>query len=180
MANPNTQTIVKDSTPPPPVKRVLTVHERKTLGDAVAAYGYGDVQGQNFIPGVLGASATEVPWMRVNRPRLNEQQKTVAKILKEGTPEPTNEAERDKINKRVGELTEQILPFLQSRKEIRSYSHRDPDFITALEKADAWDKPQKELGGRTPQEVYEDRVNLCRRLEPENPNAGNIEKFRPK
>jgi hypothetical protein len=180
MANPTTQTFVKDTAPTPPVRRVLTVYERESLKQAANVYGAGQVASENFSNGAMGASPTNVPWMRTNRVRLNEQQRNVMKVLEDGTPEPTNPDERDKLARRSTALLEQFKPFIQTRREIRSHSHRDPDFMSALKKAGDWTKPQKELGGRSPQEVEEEYKNICRRLDPENPDAGNIEEFRPK
>jgi hypothetical protein len=178
MASTTTGTIVKGSDAP--VRRVLTVHERESLKVAANVYGYANVMGENFNNGAQGATPTSVPWMNVKRTRLNEQQRQVMKVLEDGTAEPTSPEERDRIDRRVKALESQFLPFLQTRREIRSHSHRDPDFMSALDKAREWNKSQKELGGRTPEEVHEEYRNLCRRLDPENPNAGNVEKLRAK
>lgn len=180
MAIPTNQPVPVARDAQPPVRRVLTVYERESLKQAANVYGAGQAAGDNFSNGAMGASPTNVPWMRTNRVRLNEQQRQVMKVLEDGTPEPTNPEERDKLARRSSALLEQFKPFIQTRREIRAHSHRDPDFMSALKKASDWTKPQKDLAGRSPQEVEEEYKNLCRRLDPENPDAGNIEEFRPK
>ena len=100
------------------------------------------------------------------------------KVLEDSTPETTTPEERDKISRRCEALKEQFSPFLQTRAEIRALDHRDPVFMDALDKASAWSKKQEELGGRSPEELCEEYRNLKRRLDPENPQADSVEKFR--
>lgn len=178
MASNTAGTLVKDAAPLPPVRRVLTVHERESLKVAAEVYGYGQIAGENFSNGAQGYSATAVPWLAVKRPRLNEQQAQVMKVLRDQAPEPTNPAERDSIDRRRSALKEQFGPFLQTGAELRAYSHRDPTFMSALKKAREWNKPQADLGGRTPEAVCEEYRNLSRRLDPENPEADSLEEIR--
>ena len=178
MASTTAGTLVKDSAPQPPVRRVLTVHERESLVRAADIYGYGQVTGENFSNGAMGATPTSVPWLAAKRPRLNEQQAQVMKVLREQGAEPTNPGERDAIDRRRAALKEQFGPFLQTGAELRAYSHRDPVFMSALKKAREWNKAQKELGGRTPEQVCEEYRNLSRRLDPENPEADSLEDIR--
>lgn len=161
-----------------PVRRVLTVAERESLKSAAFVYGVGQETGENFSNGAQGASPVNVPWLRVNRVRLNEQQQQVMRVLKEQSPEPTSPAERDNIVKKCNELKDQFLPFLQHANELRAYSHRDPIFMSALKKARDWNKPQETLNGRTPEQVCEEYRNLKRRLDPENPEADSLEELR--
>ncbi len=178
MASSNTTgTFVKDSAPVP-VRRVLTVHERESLARAADIYGYGQIAGENFGNGAQGATPTSVPWLAVKRPRLNEQQAQVMRVLKDQSPEPTNPKERDAIDLRCAALKDQFGPFLQTGAELRAYSHRDPVFMSALKKAREWNKKQVDLGGRTPEEVCEEYRNLKRRLDPENPEADSLEDIR--
>jgi hypothetical protein len=178
MANPTTGTLVKDSTVRVPVRRVLTVHERKALETQKDVFGYGNVNGDNYENGASGFSQTSVPWMNVKRPRLNEQQAQVMKVLREQSPEPTSPDEREAIDRRCAALKGQFEPWLQTSQELRSHSHRDPVFMSALKKAREWNKPQKDLNGRTPEEVCEEYRNLKRRLEPDNPESDSLEELR--
>ncbi len=175
-SNTTAGTLVKDSAPP--VRRVLTVHERESLTRAADIYGYGQVNGENFGNGASGATPTSVPWLSVKRPRLNAQQAEVMKVLRDQSPEPTNPAERDAIDRRRTALKEQFGEFLQTGAELRAYSHRDPVFMSALKKAREWNKPQAKLGGKTPEAVCEEYRNLSRRLDPENPEADSLEDIR--
>ncbi len=177
MASTTAGTLVKDGAKAP-VRRVLTVHERESLKGAATVYGYGEVTGENFVNGAQGFAPTQVPWLAVKRPRLNEQQASVLRVLREQSPEPTNPSERDAIDRRRAALKEQFGPWLQTGKELRAYSHRDPVFMSALKKAREWNKPQKELDGRTPEQVCEEYRNLSRRLDPENPEADSLEDIR--
>ncbi len=177
MGKPNTETIVKGEAAAP-IRRVATVHERESMKRAAEIYGYGAVNGENFGNGAQGATPTAVPWLAVKRPRLNEQQAQVMRVLREQSPEPTNPEERDKIDARCAALKEQFGEFLQTGAELRAYSHRDPTFMSALKKAREWNKPQAKLGGRTPEQVCEDYRNLKRRLDPENPEADSLEDIR--
>lgn len=178
MASTPAGTLVKDAAPLPPVRRVLTVHERESLTRAADIYGYGQIAGENFGNGAQEATPTSVPWLSVKRPRLNEQQANVMRILREQSPEPTNPSERDAIDRRCEALKGQFGDFLQTGAELRAYSHRDPVFMSALKKAREWNKPQKDLGGRTPEQVCEEYRNLKRRLDPENPEADSLEDIR--
>lgn len=177
MANTPAGTLVKD-TKVPPQKRVLTVHERESLTRAADIYGYGQINGENYSNGAQGASPTSVPWLTVKRPRLNEQQAGVLKVLRDQSPEPTNPSERDNIDRRCVALKDQFGEYLQTGAELRAYSHRDPVFMSALKKAREWNKPQAKLGGKTPEAVCEEYRNLRRRLDPENPEADSLEDIR--
>ena len=178
MANSTNETLVKSDSTRVPFRKVLTVHERQALERQVDIFGVGQVNGDNFGIGTNGATPTDVPWLRKNKSRLNEQQRQVMKVLEEGSPVDTNPQERDAIDRRCAALKEQMIPYLQTGAELRAYSHRDPVFMSALKKAREWNKGQKELGGRTPEEVCEEFRNLRRRLEPENPEADSLEEFR--
>lgn len=172
--------IVKSNEAKVPQRRVLTVHERQSLEFARGVYGYGDVTGENYANGAIGASPTAVPWLTVKRPQLNEQQKTVLKILKDQSPEPTNPETRDALLRRKKEIEDlqDKSGLRQTHKELRSYSHRDPDFMSALKKAREQDKPMEVFGGRTFKDLEEERRNICRTLEPENPEADSEEALR--
>lgn len=161
-----------------PTRRILTVHERKALKDQALYFGYGEVRGESGSQ--LQAAPTEFPGMIVKRRQLNEQQKQVLKVLEDGTPRPTTPAERDQIAKRMKAMEEKLPEVLQTRREIRAYSRRDPDFMSALEKAEANDKSSDKLGGLSPEQYCQEYQNLARTLDPENKNAGNLEKFRAK
>lgn len=176
MASTTAGTLVKDEAHAP-VRRVLTVHEREALVRQADIFGYGAV-GENFGNGAMGATPTSVPWLAAKRPRLNEQQAQVMRVLREQSAEPTNPKERDDIDRRCEALKAQFGPWLQTGKELRAYSHRDPVFMSALKKAREWNKPQKELAGRTPEQVCEEYRNLQRRLDPENPEADSLEEIR--
>lgn len=176
MSSTTSGTLVKSSSVP--VRRVLTVSERESLKSAAFVYGVGQVDGENFSNGAQGASPVNVPWLRVNKTRLNEQQQQVMRVLKEQSPEPTTPDERDMIAKQCNVLKDKFLPFLQHANELRAYSHRDPVFMSALKKARDWNKPQDVLGGKTPEQVCEEYRNLKRRLDPENPEADSLEELR--
>lgn len=175
MANPNT--FVK-SADIGPIRRVATVHERQSMKMAADVYGYGQVTSDNFMPGAAGAGAVTMPGLQGKRNRLNEQQKQVMKVLESQSPEPTSPEDRDRLDKHSKILEAQIGPFLQTNKELRAVSFRDSDFMSALRKAREWSKPQKELGGRTPEQVAEDWCNIKRRLDPENPEADSLHDIR--
>lgn len=177
MASNTSGTIVKDSAAAP-VRRVLTVHERESLARAADIYGFGSVSGENFGNGAQGATPTSVPWLNIKRPRLNEQQANVLKVLRDQSPEPTNPSERDALDRRCAALKEQFGEFLQTGAELRAYSHRDPVFMSALKKAREWNKKQEKLGGKTPEQVCEEYRNLKRRLDPDNPEADSLEDIR--
>ncbi len=177
MSSTTSGTLVKEGAPAP-VRRVLTVHERESLQRAAEIYGYGALNGENFGNGAQGATPTNVPWLSVKRPRLNAQQAEVMRVLRDQAPEPTNPKERDDIDRRCVALKDQFGPWLQTGQELRAYSHRDPVFMSALKKAREWNKPQKELAGRTPEQVCEEYRNLKRRLDPENPEADSLEDIR--
>lgn len=175
MANPN---IIVKSEDTRPVKRVLTVRERESLSSAANVYGYANVAGDQYVPGSQGFGPVMPAHFAVNRPRLNEQQKQVLKVLRDGQPEPTTPDERDRLNKKAAELKAQFEPFLQTREEVHVLRRDNPAFFSALEKAKKWQTPQAGLNGRTPEQVAEDYRNIQRRLEPEDENADSLDRLR--
>lgn len=177
MANSTIGTLVKGDTPLP-VRRVLTVAERDSLKKAADVFGYGQVAGDNYSSGAQGAAPVNVPWLSVKRPKLNEQQAQVLKVLRDQSPEPTTPEDRDRIEKRCAELKDRFMPFLQTTAELRAHSHRDPVFLQALKKARDWDIPQKVLNGMTPGQICEEYRNLRRRQDPENPESDSLEDLR--
>lgn len=165
----------------PPMKRVLSIRERQSLEQAAAVYGYGDSAARGgYIPGASGAAPVEVPWLAVNRPRLNAQQKEVLRVLKEGTPEHVTGSDKDRLAKRAEELKSLFTDpeFFQTREETRVMRRDNPAFFSALEKADRWIKPQSKLGGRTPEEVANEYRNIMRTLEPDSDIADSLDKLR--
>ena len=177
MSNTTAGTLVKN-TDVTPSRRILTVYERKALADQALYFGYGEVRGE--AGSIIQAAPTEFPGMIVKRRQLTEQQKQIKRVIEEGTPRPTTPDERDKIAKRMRAMEARLPEVLQTRKEIRAYSRRDPDFMSALEKAEANDKPSEKLGGLSPEQYCQEYQNLARTLDPDNKNAGNLEKFRAK
>lgn len=164
-----------------PSRRVLSVAERESLQKAVLTYGYADAPkgyGRGVGPDALAPA--DVPWINVNRPRLNAQQKQVRRILEEGTPEPLSSEDRDRYQK-VADQMEEIgvnKKWFQTYDEIRVRKRDRDDFHTALDKAREWAKPQKELGGRTPEEFFQIYRNIKRCLEPDNEEAGSLDRLR--
>ena len=171
------QVIVKDRAAEP-LRRVLSVHERKSLQEAAAVYGYADAASESYPEGARGFGAVAAPFLRVNRPRLNEQQKRVIQVLKDGTPEPVDPKDRDALRKRAGSLREQFEPFLQTREMIHVKKRDNPVFFKALDAARDWTKPSDKLGGRSPQDVAEDYRSLMRRLEPDDEFADSLDRLR--
>ncbi len=161
-----------------PIKRVLSVRERQDLEKTAAVYGYGQIGEGHYLPGSQGAAPVAPPWLNVNRPRLNEQQRHIVKILKEQSAEPIPEGERDKFAKHREKLSAMLKPYLQTRGEIHATKHDDPRFMSCLDKAREWTKPQKDLGGRTPDQIAQDYKNISRRLEPEDELFDSLEKLR--
>lgn len=175
MANPNL--IVKNDDTGP-VKRVLSIREIESLEKAANIYGYGQATGENYVPGSQGSAPVNVPWLNVNRPRLNEQQRQVMRVLKDGRPEPINPSEKDKFMKRAEQLKSQFKPFLQSRAEVHVVKRDNPAFFSALEKAKKWNQPQSSLDGRTPEQVAEEYRYIMRRLEPDDEFSDSLDKLR--
>ncbi len=66
----------------------------------------------------------------------------------------------------------------QTARELRSYSHRDPEFMSALKKARDIEKPMDSLEGKSFSVLEEERRNICRALDPENPEADSEEGLR--
>lgn len=164
-----------------PTKRVLSVRERQSLEQSAAIYGYADqAQRGGFIPGSSGAAPVEVPWLAVNRPRLNAQQKEVLRVLKEGSPEPVKPEEKDKLYKLAEDLKEKFTDpeYFQTREEIRVMRRDNPAFFSALEKGEKWRKPQSKLGGHSPEELANAWRNIMRRLEPESDICDSLDRLR--
>lgn len=164
-----------------PSRRVLSVSERIDLEKTVGVYGYADASRYNdFRPGSSGFGAVDVPWINVNRVRLNEQQKQVKRVLDEGRPEPVAPEERDRLKALADELKEKFTDpeFFQTREEIRCLSRTKPEYFTALEKAQNWSRPQTKLKGRTPEQLANAYRNIMRRLEPDNPEADSLDRLR--
>lgn len=162
-----------------PSRRVLSVAERQDLEKTVGTYGYAEAaRNGGFVPGSQGFGAVDVPWINVNRNRLNEQQKQVKRVLDEGRPEPVSPEDKDRLEKLAEELKEAFDPYLQTRDEVRVVSRSKPEYFSALDKAQAWSKPQAKLKGRSPEQLAEAYRNIKRRLEPENPEAGSLDRLR--
>lgn len=172
--NPNL--IVKTSEPEPQ-RRVLTVRERESLQSTAGIYGFGQSSDQ-WVPGSQGFGPVVPAHLNVNRVRLNEQQKRVLQVLKDGTPEPTNGDQRDVMSKRAEQLKEQFQPYLQTREEVRVIRRDNPAYFSALDKHKMWTTPQEALKGRTPEQVAEEYRNIKRRLEPEDEFADSLDRLR--
>lgn len=162
----------------PAQRRVLSVRERESLEKAASIYGYGQVAGEHYGNGAQGATPVSVPWLNVNRPRLNEQQRQVMKVLKDFSPEPVAEGDRDKVAKKAEMLKAQFEPYLQTREEIHVVKRDNPAFFSALEKAKKWSQPMSDLGGRSPEQVAEEYRYLKRRLEPDDEFADSLDRLR--
>ncbi len=161
-----------------PTRRVLTVRERESLEKTASIYGYGQAQGDNYVPGSQGYGQVFPSHLAVNRVRLNEQQKQVMRVLNEGRPEPTTPAERDQIMKKCDELKAQFEPYLQTREEVHVLRRDNPAFFSAMEKAKKWQTTQSELKGRTPSDIADEWRNLRRRLEPEDEAFDSLDRLR--
>lgn len=179
MATPNPTTKLEEGLPP--VKRVLSVRERESLKQAAAVYGYAETAGRaGFIPGAMGAAPVDVPYLNVNRNRLNAQQKEVLRVLKEGSPEPVSGSEKDKLAKRASQLQELFTDpeYFQTREETRVMRRDNPAFFSALDKAAKWSKPNEKLGGRSPEELANEWRYIQRRLEPDSDIADSFDRLR--
>lgn len=164
-----------------PLRRILTVGERKSLEEQKKIFGYGAAAGQNFVPGSMGIGAVDVSqFMPIKRHQLNEQQKEVIKILEEGSPEPVAAKDRDRYDKLCEEMKEKFTDpeYFQTRDECRVTDIGKPEFFSALDKADKWQKPQAKLNGYSPEQLCNAWRNLRRRLHPDDPQADNVDRLR--
>lgn len=179
---PDAHVLVKDRSTPPPVRRVLTLSERESLTDAARVFGWaGEASEQYQYPTGATPPPVLIQGMRVNRPRLNEQQQRVVRVLREGLPEPVAPADRDRLEKRCEVLEAMFTPVLQTHEELRAFRHRNPDaYFKAQEYGARWQRPDSKCEGRTPQDVAEEWRNLKRRLDPDNPEADSLDRLRRK
>lgn len=172
MADKAPDVFVKSNQPFDSGKRVLSVRERQSLENELATRSgiLGATEG-SYGMATGGGTPVLPPGMAINKARISQRAKEIAKVLEDGRPEPLSPDERDRVARRVKELEakfdkENVLETVAELRVMRRDSH---DWQTAMDKAKR--RPQYE------REIAEWQ-NLKRRLEPEDDEADNLNRLR--
>lgn len=176
MADPN---IISKSGEVRQSKRILTVREREGLLQAELAHREILNANEQYASADGGAKAVSLPGLRVNRAKLSEQQKQISDTLKNFSPEPIAESERDKYVKRAKYLEEQFAPVLETRAELTVMRRDKPEWASATRKARMRIEGNDGNGKKVDYEgMIEEWRSIQRRLDPENPDADNLHMLR--
>lgn len=154
-------------------KRVLTVRERESLEQSRDAYSHIANAGTNYQNGAEGPAPVLPPGLRVNRKKLNEQQMQIERTLKDCSPEPIPEKERDAYKKRADALKEKFLPYLETRAELTVMRREKPEWRSAMKKAEARLNPKTGI-----ERDIAEYQSIMRRLDPDNEEAGALHDLR--
>lgn len=124
--------------------------------------------------GVGEYKTAEIEGVSIDKNKIREQIKQLEKQLEEYSPQRiTDPVQRDKIMRRRKELEKDIIPYLETRKELGIISRDDPDWMTAYKKAEA--RLRNENG-------IEDKIRewkkLGQMLEPDDPFISDLDTIR--
>lgn len=154
--------------------RVMSVHEiesiEQSLGSHQALLGATEA---SYAEGHEGATPVLPPGYRIKRRQLSDQAKQMKRALEEGRPREIPAAEKDKYLRRAKWLEEQFGPYLETRAEIHVTKRDRPEWQSATEKARMRTKERPEL-----ERYIAEWQSIMRRLEPGNPEAGNLHRLR--
>lgn len=155
-------------------QRVLSTHEiesiERSLGAHQAILGATDA---SYAAGNEGATPVLPPGYSVKKRQLSDQAKQMKRALEQGRPQPIPKAEVDKYVKRAEWLKEQFVPYLETRSEIHVMKRDRAEWQSATEKARIRTQERPEL-----ERYISEWQSIMRRLEPGNPEAGNLHRLR--
>lgn len=150
--------------------RVLSPHEIESIEQALGAHqailGATDA---SYAAGNEGATPVLPPGYSVKKRQLSDQAKQMKKALDQGRPQPIPASEKDRYAKRAEWLKAQFIDFLETRAEIHVTKRDRAEWQSATEKARA--RPRLEA-------FISEYQSIMRRLEPGNPEAGNLHRLR--
>lgn len=153
-------------------QRVLSVRERESLNNEIRMRS-GILEASDSSYGMATGGGTPVipPGMAINKARISQRAKEIAKVLQDGTPEPLSPAEKDKASSRKKELEAKFdkEDVLETIEELRVLKRDNVAWQKAMDKAKR--RPQHEA------DIAEWK-NLARRLEPEDEDADNLNRLR--
>jgi hypothetical protein len=161
-------------------KRILSVRERASLEQSRMAHAH--ILGANgqFQSALDGPAPVLPPDLRVNRGRLNEQQRQIEKTLAECSPEPIADKDRDAYVRRAKQLEEIFRPMLETREELHVLKRDKPAWQSATVKANA------RISGKDPKTGkrvdYEGAIaewkSIQIRLKPDDEDADSLHQLR--
>lgn len=155
-------------------KRVLSMQEvesiERSLGAHQAILGATDA---SYAAGNEGATPVLPPGYNIKKRQLSDQAKQMKRTLEEGRPQPIPKADVDKYMKRAEWLKEQFVPYLETRAEIHVLKRDKAEWQSATEKARIRTQERPEL-----ERYIAEWQSIMRRLEPGNPEAGNLHRLR--
>lgn len=154
--------------------RVLSMQEvesiEQSLGAHQAILGATDA---SYAAGNEGATPVLPPGYNVKKRRLSDQAMQMKKALENGRPQPFPKDQVDKYVKRAECLKEQFVPYLETRAEIHVLKRDKAEWQSATEKARIRTKERPEI-----ERYISEWQSIMRRLEPGNPEAGNLHRLR--
>lgn len=154
--------------------RVLSVQEVESIEQALGAHqailGATDA---SYTSGHEGATPVNPPGYTIKRRRLTEQAQQMKRTLEQGRPQPIANGEKDKYVKRAEWLKSQFLPYLESRAELHVTKRDRAEWQSAVKKAETrlFQRPELER-------YILEWQSIMRRLDPGNPQAGNLHALR--
>lgn len=153
------------------LNRVLTVRERDSINTALSLNArIAEATSESYQLATNGGAPVLPPGFNVNKARLNEQAKINLAILKNQSPRDLSTVEKDTLMKRKNELEAKIKASqcLETFKELHA-NKRGSEWTSAMKKANMRPKWEKDI-----QELKNIRISL----EPENPEAQNLDDLR--
>lgn len=155
-------------------ERVLSVQEVESIRNSLGAYqamiGATDA---SYTAGNEGATPVLPPGYNVKKRQLSDQAKQMKRTLELGSPQPIPAGERDRYAKRAEWLKEQFSPYLETRAEIHVLKRDKAEWQSATEKARIRTVEKPEI-----ERYISEWQSIMRRLEPGNPEAGNLHRLR--
>lgn len=154
--------------------RILSVHEiesiERSLGAHQAMIGATDA---SYAAGNEGATPVLPPGYGLKKRQLTDQAKQMKRALEQGRPQPIPAADKDKAMKRADWLKSQFVDYLETRAEIHVLKRDRAEWQSATEKARMRTVEKPEL-----ERYISEWQSIMRRLEPGNPEAGNLHRLR--
>lgn len=157
---------------------VLSVGEVEKLGEALSAHQQVLGASEAFQNAADGPAAVRTPEVRVNRRRLSEQAQQIKTVLEKGRPQPIADKEKDRYVKRCDYLQSVFVPYLETLAELRVKRRDQPDWQSATEKARARTAQDPKTGINAIEAAIKEWQFIQRRLNPQDPDAGNLHTLR--
>lgn len=107
-------------------------------------------------------------------PTVKATNRRIARTLQRGEAAPLNKFQKQRLEKRKAQLVDWVSKRMVPKDHVRIKQMDDPLRFRKYVNEMAKNENSKEFS-----QVAQELKNICRRLDPEDPNAANLEQFRP-